>query len=78
MLTTLLVSGRTLSTMTQLKRFAHFINADDRDENVVFVVDGREQHRPATFTEKHPEAHYFEASGRRHHSRRICLRETTS
>lgn len=46
----------TINDEAQLKRFAHFINADDRDENVVFVDDGREQHRPATFTEKHPEA----------------------
>ncbi|MFA0124692.1 hypothetical protein AB4400_25290, partial [Vibrio sp. 10N.261.48.A2] len=46
----------TINDEAQLKRFSHFINADDRDENVVFVDDGREQHRPATFTEKHPEA----------------------
>ncbi|MPW36425.1 nitrite reductase large subunit NirB [Vibrio sp. B1Z05] len=39
----------------QLTRFSHFINSDLRDDNVVFV-DAREQHRPATFTEKHPEA----------------------
>ncbi len=39
----------------QLKRFAHFINSDERDDNVVFVSE-RDQHRPATFTEKHPEA----------------------
>ena len=46
----------TINDEAQLKRFAHFINADDRDENVVFVDDGREQHRPATFTEKYSEA----------------------
>jgi len=46
----------TINDEAQLKRFSHFINADDRDENVVFVDDGREQHRPATFTEKHPDA----------------------
>ncbi len=40
---------------TQTKRFAHFINTDKRDDNVMFVSDGREQHRPATFTEKYPE-----------------------
>ncbi|WP_261818182.1 nitrite reductase large subunit NirB [Vibrio gallicus] len=39
----------------QLKRFAHFINSDQRDDNVVFVTE-RDQHRPATFTEKHPQA----------------------
>ncbi|NOI82750.1 nitrite reductase large subunit [Vibrio tubiashii] len=46
----------TINDETQLKRFAHFINSDERDDNVMFVTDGREQHRPATFTEKHPEA----------------------
>ncbi|MFM2590077.1 nitrite reductase large subunit NirB [Vibrio sp. TBV020] len=46
----------TINDETQLKRFAHFVNSDERDDNVVFVTDGREQHRPATFTEKHPEA----------------------
>ncbi len=46
----------TINDESQLKRFAHFVNSDERDENVVFVSDGREQHRPATFTEKHPEA----------------------
>ncbi|UPQ89115.1 nitrite reductase large subunit NirB [Vibrio sinaloensis] len=44
----------TISDETQLKRFAHFINSDERDENLVFVSE-RAQHRPATFTEKHPE-----------------------
>lgn len=38
----------------QHPRFAHFINSELRDDNVVFVPQ-REQHRPATFTEKHPE-----------------------
>ncbi|EEX92430.1 nitrite reductase subunit NirD [Vibrio orientalis CIP 102891 = ATCC 33934] len=46
----------TVNDETQLKRFAHFVNSDERDDNVMFVTDGREQHRPATFTEKHPEA----------------------
>ena len=46
----------TINDETQLKRFAHFVNSDERDDNVMFVTDGREQHRPATFTEKHPEA----------------------
>ncbi|TOL35078.1 nitrite reductase large subunit NirB [Vibrio parahaemolyticus] len=45
----------TINDESQLIRFAHFINSDKRDENVVFVQE-REQHRPATFTEKHPEA----------------------
>ncbi|UYI49734.1 nitrite reductase large subunit NirB [Vibrio natriegens] len=45
----------TINDESQLTRFAHFINSDKRDENVVFVPE-REQHRPATFTEKHPEA----------------------
>jgi nitrite reductase (NADH) large subunit len=46
----------TINDETQLKRFSHFINSDERDDNVMFVTDGREQHRPATFTEKHPKA----------------------
>ncbi|GAD89325.1 nitrite reductase large subunit [Vibrio halioticoli NBRC 102217] len=45
----------TINDEQQLTRFSHFINSDLRDDNVVFV-DAREQHRPATFTEKHPEA----------------------
>ncbi|WP_064607557.1 nitrite reductase large subunit NirB [Photobacterium sp. J15] len=45
----------TIKDEDQLKRFAHFINSDQRDDNVVFVPE-REQHRPATFTEKHPAA----------------------
>ncbi|KJY81542.1 nitrite reductase [Vibrio galatheae] len=44
----------TINDATQLKRFSHFINSDERDDNVVFVSE-RAQHRPATFTEKHPE-----------------------
>ncbi len=43
----------TLNDDAQLKRFAHFINSDERDDNVVYVSE-REQHRPATFTEKFP------------------------
>ncbi|KHA62599.1 nitrite reductase [Vibrio variabilis] len=46
----------TINDETQLKRFAHFVNSDERDDNVMFVSDGRSQHRPATFTEKHSEA----------------------
>ncbi|MGF1694375.1 nitrite reductase large subunit NirB [Vibrio lamellibrachiae] len=45
----------TINDEAQLKRFAHFVNSDLRDDNVVFVQE-RAQHRPATFTEKHPEA----------------------
>ncbi|ELA7015549.1 nitrite reductase large subunit [Vibrio parahaemolyticus] len=45
----------TINDESQLTRFAHFINSNKRDDNVVFVQE-REQHRPATFTEKHPEA----------------------
>lgn len=45
----------TLNHPEQLTRFTHFINSDLRDENVVFV-SAREQHRPATYSEKHPEA----------------------
>ncbi|PNH91284.1 nitrite reductase large subunit NirB [Vibrio diazotrophicus] len=44
----------TINDESQLTRFAHFINSDKRDDNVVFVSE-RDQHRPATFTEKHPE-----------------------
>ncbi|MEF1174357.1 nitrite reductase large subunit NirB [Vibrio sinaloensis] len=46
----------TINDETQLKRFAHFVNSDERDDNVKFVTDGRSQHRPATFTEKHSES----------------------
>ncbi|MGY5451136.1 nitrite reductase large subunit NirB [Agarivorans sp. MS3-6] len=45
----------TINDEAQLKRFAHFINSDQRDDNVVFVAE-REQHRPASFTEKNPSA----------------------
>ncbi|WP_087017163.1 nitrite reductase large subunit NirB [Thaumasiovibrio subtropicus] len=41
----------TVNDESQLKRFAHFINADGRDENIV-VVPERDQHRPATVEEK--------------------------
>jgi nitrite reductase (NADH) large subunit len=44
----------TIESEEQLSRFSHFINSDERDENVVFVPS-RDQHRPATFAEKHPE-----------------------
>ncbi|MHA2939607.1 nitrite reductase large subunit NirB [Vibrio sp. RC27] len=43
-----------INSQEQLTRFSHFINSDQRDDNVVFV-SARDQHRPATFTEKHPE-----------------------
>ncbi|MGR2944364.1 nitrite reductase large subunit NirB [Vibrio vulnificus] len=46
--------NETINDEAQLTRFAHFINSDKRDENVVFVSE-RQQHRPATFAEKHPE-----------------------
>ncbi|MDG3084947.1 nitrite reductase large subunit NirB [Vibrio hannami] len=45
----------TISDESQLKRFSHFVNSKERDNNVMFV-QAREQHRPATFAEKHPEA----------------------
>ncbi|GHA34764.1 nitrite reductase large subunit NirB [Photobacterium aphoticum] len=45
----------TINDESQLTRFAHFINSDQRDDNVAFVPE-REQHRPATYTEKHPDA----------------------
>ena len=41
----------TLSRKTQLKRFQHFINSDQTDENVLFVSE-RAQHRPASQAEK--------------------------
>ncbi|MBA5760781.1 nitrite reductase large subunit [Vibrio sp. 404] len=44
----------TIKDQSQLNRFAHFINSDKRDANVTFVSE-REQHRPATLTEKTPE-----------------------
>ncbi|MEF1218446.1 nitrite reductase (NAD(P)H), partial [Photobacterium damselae] len=44
----------TLQNPQQLKRFSHFINSDQRDDNVVFVPE-RDQHRPATYQEKHPQ-----------------------
>ncbi|MGF1683620.1 nitrite reductase large subunit NirB [Photobacterium minamisatsumaniensis] len=43
----------TLDSEAQLKRFSHFINSDQRDNNVVFVSE-RDQHRPATADEKAP------------------------
>ncbi|RKF20268.1 nitrite reductase large subunit [Alginatibacterium sediminis] len=43
----------TISTPASLDRFAHFINSDQRDDNVQFVSE-REQHRPARFDEKFP------------------------
>ncbi|MCG3760363.1 nitrite reductase large subunit [Vibrio cincinnatiensis] len=45
----------TLSQPEQLKRFAHFINSPQRDDNVQFVTE-RAQHRPATYAEKYPNA----------------------
>ncbi|GAA5213594.1 nitrite reductase large subunit NirB [Corallincola platygyrae] len=44
----------TLDKPEQLARFAHFINSDERDDNVKFVSE-RDQHRPATIREKAPE-----------------------
>ncbi|MFB9134064.1 nitrite reductase large subunit NirB [Vibrio olivae] len=43
-----------LADESKLKRFAHFVNSEQRDDNVVFV-DERQQHRPATLSEKHPQ-----------------------
>ena len=43
----------TLSDNNQLKRFAHFINSDLHDENVVFTPI-RDQKRPAFIEEKAP------------------------
>lgn len=45
----------TINSPQQLKRFSHFINSDLRDDNVVFVA-AREQHRPASHSEKYPQA----------------------
>ncbi len=42
---------QTLDNPQQLARFAHFINSDRRDDNVLFVPE-RDQHRPATISEK--------------------------
>jgi len=44
----------TVNDKSQLHRFAHFVNSELRDDNVVFIQE-RDQHRPATFTEKYPE-----------------------
>ena len=41
----------TLSRDTELKRFQHFVNSDQPDENIQFVGE-RDQHRPATQAEK--------------------------
>ena len=43
------------SQPNQTQRFAHFINSEKRDDNVVFVPE-RDQHRPATLAEKKPYA----------------------
>ncbi|SIR21193.1 assimilatory nitrite reductase (NAD(P)H) large subunit precursor [Aeromonas sp. RU39B] len=45
--------SRTLSDEDALKRFAHFINSDQRDPDVQFVAE-RDQHRPATPAERIP------------------------
>ncbi|SIO95191.1 nitrite reductase large subunit NirB [Vibrio spartinae] len=45
---------QTLDDPHSLKRFSHFINSDLRDDNVQFVSQ-RQQHRPATYLEKHPQ-----------------------
>ena len=47
--------SETLSQPELLKRFAHFINSDQRDNNVQFVAV-RDQHRPATISEKNQTA----------------------
>ena len=41
----------TISDSEKLKRFRHFVNSEQADDNVVFVTE-REQIRPATDTEK--------------------------
>ena len=41
----------TVTQPDKQNRFAHFINSQQRDDNVVFVPE-REQHRPATFEER--------------------------
>ncbi|MCG8611488.1 MAG: nitrite reductase large subunit NirB [Pseudomonadales bacterium] len=41
----------TIESPEKLKRFKHFVNADDKDNNVIFVKE-RGQIRPATETEK--------------------------
>ena len=41
----------TINDTEKLKRFRHFVNSEQGDENVVFVTD-REQIRPATDAEK--------------------------
>ncbi|HEY5715219.1 MAG TPA: nitrite reductase (NAD(P)H), partial [Psychromonas sp.] len=43
----------TLSDQEQLQRFAHFINSDARDENIIFIPE-RGQKRPAFVDEKAP------------------------
>ncbi|WGY45277.1 nitrite reductase large subunit NirB [Vibrio sp. ABG19] len=45
----------TLDNPQQLKRFSHFINSELRDDNVLFVTQ-RDQHRPATWAEKHADS----------------------
>lgn len=44
----------TVENPEKRKRFKHFINSDQPDTNVVFIKE-REQIRPATVEEKHPE-----------------------
>lgn len=46
--------NETLQTPEKLNRFKHFVNSDQRDDNVSFVAE-RDQHRPATYEEKYPE-----------------------
>jgi nitrite reductase (NADH) large subunit len=41
----------TINDTEKLKRFRHFVNSEQGDDNVVFVTD-REQIRPATDAEK--------------------------
>ncbi|KUI99642.1 nitrite reductase large subunit NirB [Vibrio sp. MEBiC08052] len=44
---------QTLDEPELLLRFSHFVNSDLRDDNIQFVSQ-RQQHRPATYLEKHP------------------------
>ncbi|SJN59236.1 Nitrite reductase [NAD(P)H] [Vibrio ruber DSM 16370] len=44
---------QTLDEPELLPRFSHFVNSDLRDDNIQFVSQ-RQQHRPATYLEKHP------------------------
>lgn len=43
--------AETINDTEKLKRFRHFVNSEQGDDNVVFVTE-REQIRPATDSEK--------------------------